>query len=68
MKTLKSTSRETAHPLQTSAPRVLDPAYTPFVAASVEEILHAQRLREQIEKRYLNRPAPRVSFWSSGAD
>jgi hypothetical protein len=65
MKTLISRSRGTVH---AAAPATADPAFTPFVAASGEEVLFAQRLREQIEKVYLNRPAPRVTFWSVGAD
>jgi hypothetical protein len=63
METHKSSSRKMARRLP-----VLDPTLTPFVAASLEEIRHAQRLREGIEERYLNRPAPEVSFWSVGAD
>ena len=64
METLKSTSRKTARRLP-----VLDPAFTPFIAVSLDEICHAQRLRERIEKRYMNRSAPsEVSFWSVGAD
>ena len=45
-----------------------DPAFTPFVAASVDEIHYAQRLREQLKERYPNRPAARVPCWSVGAD
>jgi hypothetical protein len=63
METLKSSSRKTARRLP-----VLDPAFTPFITSSLEEIRHAQRLREVIEERYLSRPAPEVSFWSVGAD
>jgi hypothetical protein len=68
MKTLTSTSRETVPSLQAVAPAAADPAFIPFVAASSEEVLYAQRLRERIEKLYLNQPAPRVTFWSVGAD
>jgi len=68
METLKSRSHERVYLLEASAPPVIDPAFTPFVTASVEEILHAQRLRERIEERYLNRPTPPVTFWSVGAD
>jgi len=63
METHKSSSHKMARRLS-----VLDPTLTPFVTASLEEIRHAQRLREGIEERYLNRPAPEVSFWSVGAD
>ena len=63
METLKSSSRKTVRRLP-----VLYPAFTPFIAASLEEIRHAQRLREGIEERYLSRPARKVSFWSVGAD
>ena len=68
MKTLKSRLLETVPLMQASALPVLDPAFTPFVTASIEEIRHAQRLRERIEERYLNRPTPPVTFWSVGAD
>jgi hypothetical protein len=68
MKTLKSRLLETVHLLQAGAAPVPDPAFTPFVTASIEEIRHAQRLRERIEERYLNRPTPPVTFWSVGAD
>jgi hypothetical protein len=68
METLKSRSHERAYLFQASAPPVLDPAFTPFVTASIEEILHAQRLRDRIEERYLNRPVAPVTPWSVGAD
>ena len=68
METLKSSAHKTVRLLQASVPLVLDPASTPFVTASVEEIRLAQRLRERIEGRYLNRPTPPVSLWSVGAD
>jgi len=45
-----------------------DPAFTPFVAASVDEIRYAQRLRERLKERYPNRPSPPVTYWSVGAD
>jgi len=45
-----------------------DPAFTPFVTASTDEIRYAQRLRERIEERYLKRPSPRTAWWSVGAD
>jgi hypothetical protein len=64
METLKSSLRKTARRLP-----VLEPAFAPIVTASLEEVRHARRLREGIEKRYLNRPAPsEVSLWSVGAD
>jgi hypothetical protein len=64
METLKSSLRKTARRLA-----VLEPAFAPIVTASLKEVRHAQRLRERIEKRYLNRPAPsEVSLWSVGAD
>ena len=49
MKTLKSRLLQTVALMQASALPVLDPAFTPFVTASIEEIRHAQRLRERIE-------------------
>ena len=49
-----------------------DPAVTPFVTASNDEIRYAQRLRERLEERYLNRPSDsasrRSSYWAVGAD
>ena len=54
--------------LEAGAAPVPDPAFTPFVTASIEEIRHAQRLRKRIEERYLNWPTPPVTFWSVGAD
>ena len=36
-----------------------DPAFTPFVTASSEEIRYAQELRRRIEERYLSRPSKR---------
>jgi hypothetical protein len=45
-----------------------DPAFTPFAAASIEDIRRAQRLRERLRQRYPNRPSPRVAYWSVGAD
>ncbi len=36
-----------------------DPAFTPFVTASSEEIRYAEQLRRRIEERYLNRPSKR---------
>ncbi len=68
MKALKSRLREAVGLTQAGTLPVLDPAFTPFVTASIEEIRHAQRLRERIEERYLNRPTRPVTFWSVGAD
>ena len=45
-----------------------DPAFTPFVTASVDEIRYAQRLRDGLKERYPNRPSLAVSYWSVGAD
>ena len=45
-----------------------DPAFTPFVTASIDEIRYAQRLRERLEERYPNRPARASVYWSVGAD
>jgi hypothetical protein len=41
--------------LEASATPSPDPAFTPFVTASSEEICYAQELRRRIEERYLNR-------------
>lgn len=45
-----------------------DPAFTPFVTASIDEIRYAQRLRERLEERYLNRPSRSTVHWSVDAD
>jgi len=45
-----------------------DPALTPFVTASIEEIHYAQELLRRIEERYLGRPATPPPFRSGGAD
>ena len=45
-----------------------DPAFTPFVTASSEDIRYAQQLRRRIEERYLNRPTASVCPWTVGAD
>jgi len=45
------------------------PAQAPFVAATMEEILHAEALRRAIKERYLaaaQRDADR--YWCVGAD
>jgi hypothetical protein len=56
------------HSIHRSASAATDPAFTPFVTASVDEIRYAQRLREQLKRRYPNRPSLAVSYWSVGAD
>jgi hypothetical protein len=56
------------HATHRSASAATDPAFTPFVTASVDEIRYAQRLREQLKERYPNRPSLAVSYWSVGAD
>jgi hypothetical protein len=45
-----------------------DPAFTPFVTASMDEIRYAERLRHRLKERYPHRPATPVSYWSVGAD
>ena len=45
-----------------------DPAFTPFVTASSEDIRYAQQLRRRIEEKYLNRPNTPVCPWTVGAD
>jgi hypothetical protein len=45
-----------------------DPAFTPFVTASIDEIRYAQRLRERLKERYPNRPSRPTAYWSVGAD
>jgi hypothetical protein len=68
MRTPKASSHKIVSLPQARAPLFLDSTFTPFVTASLEEIYHAQRLRERIKKRYLNWPTRAVSFWSVGAD
>lgn len=38
------------------------------VMATAETIRYAEQLRRQIRERYLRRPQPIVSLWSTGAD
>lgn len=45
-----------------------DPAFTPFVTASIDEIRYAQCLRERLKERYPNRPVRTTALWSVGAD
>ena len=54
--------------LEASATPSPDPAFTPFVTASSEDLDYAQQLRRGIEERYLNRPAAPVGPWTVGAD
>ena len=67
MDMLRPGSLETLRLLEASTPSP-DPAFTPFVTASIEDIFYAQLLRRRIEDKYLSRPTPLVSFWSVGAD
>jgi len=46
-----------------SAPSLVVP-----VIASLEEVLLARELRQQIKKRYLDRPSQTCSLWSVGID
>ena len=45
-----------------------DPSLVVPVIASPQEILRAGELREQLKKRYLNRPSQPPSLWSVGID
>jgi hypothetical protein len=56
------------HAPHRNASAVSDPAFTPFVSASVDEIRYAQQLRDRLRERYPNRPSLPVSYWSVGAD
>ncbi len=67
MKTGLFNSNNRVHGTHRSA-SAADPAFTPFVAASVDEIRYAERLRDRLKERYPNRPAAPVSYWSVGAD
>jgi len=44
------------------------PALVVPVIASPEEVSHARELREQLKKKYLNRPSQPYSLWSVGVD
>jgi hypothetical protein len=68
MKTSLFNTGERVHAVQRHASAAPDPAFTPFVTASVDEIRHAQRLRDRLRERYPNRPSTPVSYWSVGAD
>ena len=67
MDMLKPGSR-TLQLLEASATPSPDPAFTPFVTASSEDIDYAQELRRGIEERYLNQPTAPVCPWTVGAD
>ena len=67
MKTRLFNSSERTHSVHRGAP-VVDPAFTPFVTASVDEIRYAESLRERLKERYPDRPSLPVSYWSVGAD
>jgi hypothetical protein len=45
-----------------------DAALVVPVIASLEEVLLARELRQQIKKRYLDRPSQTCSLWSVGID
>lgn len=45
-----------------------DPSLVVPVIASLEEVLLARELRQQIKKRYLDRPSQTCSLWSVGID
>jgi hypothetical protein len=45
-----------------------DPSLVVAVIASLEEVLLARELRQQIKKRYLDRPSQTCSLWSVGID
>ena len=68
MKTGLFNTSERRHGLQRHAPASSDPAFTPFVTASVDEMRYAQLLRDRLKERYPNRPSLPVSYWSVGAD
>ena len=68
------TERNNVNERSTRSSAVSDPAFTPFVTASSDEIRYAQRLRERLEERYLNRSSRSAgsseltAYWSVGAD
>jgi len=45
-----------------------DPAFTPFVTASSEEVRYAETLRERLRERFPDLPARRAAYWAVGAD
>jgi len=48
-------SREMLRLLEASTTQSPDPAFTPFVTASIEDIRYAELLRRWIEEKYLGR-------------
>jgi hypothetical protein len=49
------------------APRA-DPAFTPFVTASIEEVRYAERLRKRLRERFPDLPSRHTAYWAVGAD
>ena len=45
-----------------------DPAFTPFVTASIEEVRYAETLRERLRERFPDLPSRRAAYWAVGAD
>jgi len=45
-----------------------DSAPAPVVTPSADEIRYAMELRERIEQRYPDRPAPSAPAWTVGID
>jgi hypothetical protein len=45
-----------------------DPAFTPFVTASAEELRYAERLRERLRERLLKHSSGPTIHWTVGAD
>lgn len=68
MKTGLFNASEKLHGLQRRVSAISDPAFTPFVTASVDDIRCAQQLRDRLKRRYPDRPSLPVSYWSVGAD
>jgi hypothetical protein len=67
MEMLRLQSPELRH-LRAACSPSPDPALTPFVTASSEEIRYAQELRRRIEERYLGRPITPPPLRSGDAD
>ena len=68
MEMLNPESPEMPCLLRVSAAPSADPAFTPFITASSEEIRYAQHLRQRIEERYLHRKTAFAPLWTIGAD